>query len=166
MLKPARIFFYNFLMLFIPETSFFEFKRVLLRWCGAKVASGVRVCSSTRFFGNSELEIGEDTWIGQQCLVIASAKIIIGACVDIAPRVYIGTGTHEIDAEGAHSAGVGKNLPIIIEDGCWLGAGSIVLPSIVIGQKSVVAAGAVVVQDVKSLSIVAGAPAKTIKLLR
>lgn len=165
-LRPSRLFLYNFLMLFVPETSLFGFKRFLLRWCGARIALSVRICSSARFFGCGELTIGEETWIGHQCLLIASAKISIGACVDIGPKVYVGTGSHEIDPVGQHSAGAGKSMPITIEDGCWLGAGSLISAGVCIGAKAVIAAGAVVAQGVESHTIVGGVPAKLIKVLQ
>jgi acetyltransferase-like isoleucine patch superfamily enzyme len=165
-LCPRRLFLYNFVMLFVPETSLFGFKRVLLRWCGAKIANDVRICSSARFFGGGELEIGEETWVGHQCLVIASAKISIGACVDMGPRAYVGTGSHEVDAVRPHSAGAGISLPIQIENGCWLGANTVVLPDLTIGEKAVVAAGAVVTRHVEPLTLVGGVPAKLIKALK
>jgi acetyltransferase-like isoleucine patch superfamily enzyme len=154
------------MMLIVPETSMFALKRSLLRWCGAKMAKNVRICSSARFFGCGALEIGGDTWIGHQCLMIASAEISIGACVDIGPQVYIGTGSHEIDSVGRHSAGKGKSMPIKIDDGCWLGAGSIILPGVRIGEKAIIASGTVVTQDVKPYTMVGGVPAKLIKVLK
>lgn len=161
-LQSRRIFIYNSLMLLIPETSFFGLKRALLRWCGARVGCSVRICSSSRFLGCGELEIGDESWVGHQCLFVATARIRIGAYVDIGPNVYIGTGTHEIDPHGRRSAGQGISRCISIGDGCWLGARSLVLPGICIGDKAVVAAGAVVSKDVGVRSIVAGIPARLI----
>ena len=164
-LSPSKIYFYNLLMLIIPETSFFGFKCLLLKWCGAKIENSVRVCSSARFFGSAELEIGRDTWVGHQCLIIATTKISIGSYVDIGPKVYIGTGSHIIDPDGQRSAGVGDSKPIIIKNGCWLGAGCLILPGVSINEKVIVAAGAVVSKNVPAFLIVGGVPAKIIKVL-
>jgi acetyltransferase-like isoleucine patch superfamily enzyme len=115
--------------------------------------------------GGGELEIGDDTWIGHQVLLCAGSKVVIGANVDIGPRVYIGTGTHEIDARGPRSAGIGINSDVVVEDGAWLGAGCVVLPGVTVGRNSVVAAGAVVAETIPPRVAVAGVPARVIRSL-
>ena len=85
--------------------------------------------------------------------------------MDIGPDVYLGTGSHEIDPIGNHSAGKGKNEPIYIEDGCWIGARATILPGIKISQKAVIAAAALVNKTIAPYSIAAGVPAKVIRKL-
>lgn len=55
--------------------------------------------------------------------------------------------------------------PIVIEDGCWIGARAIVLPGMRIGKGTIIAAGAVVNKDCNPHSLYAGVPAKKIKSL-
>lgn len=55
--------------------------------------------------------------------------------------------------------------PITIGNGCWIGANSIVLPGVNIGNGTIVAAGFVVIQDCEENSLYAGVPAKKIKQL-
>ena len=57
-----------------------------------------------------------------------------------------------------------KNLPII-KDNVWIGAHSIILGPITIGENSVIGAGSVVVKDVAANSVVAGNPARVIRML-
>ena len=52
---------------------------------------------------------------------------------------------------------------IIIKHDAWVGAGSIILPNVTIGEYAIVAAGAVVTKDVPPYTVVAGVPAKVIK---
>ncbi len=165
-MNTSRIFLLSLAFRLIPETRFFGFKRMCLRWAGVDVADHVHVCSSFKVFGSGNLSIGENTWVGHECMIVSSCSVQIGANVDIAPRVYIGTGTHELDVDGARSAGVGKNQPVTIGDGAWLGAGCLILPGVTIGEKVVVAAGAVVVSDVQPYTLVGGVPARLIKQLR
>jgi len=54
---------------------------------------------------------------------------------------------------------------IIIGDDVWIGTAAIILPNVTIGACSVVGAGAVVTKDVPPYCIVAGVPAKVIKIL-
>jgi acetyltransferase-like isoleucine patch superfamily enzyme len=164
-MKPARLYISSLIFRGMPETRFFTWKAALLRWAGAEIGNNVNICSSVTVLGIGSLEIGDDTWVGHEVLISSSSSVRIGSCVDIAPRVFIGTGTHQLDAKGTHSAGAGINKDIVIGDGVWLGAGSIVLPGIAIGRKAVVAAGAVVTHDVTENVIVAGIPAKVIKSL-
>jgi acetyltransferase-like isoleucine patch superfamily enzyme len=59
-----------------------------------------------------------------------------------------------------------KQLPIHIKKGAWVGAGAIILQGVTIGEFSIVAAGAVVNEDVPPYTIVAGVPAKVVKKIQ
>ena len=54
------------------------------------------------------------------------------------------TGTHQIDLVGSHVAGLGYSLPISIGDGTWICTSATILGGATIGERSIVAAGAVV----------------------
>lgn len=162
-MKPERLYICNLLFHLLPETRCYPLKASLLRWAGAKVGSNVRVCSSVTILGPGCLEIGDDTWVGHQVFIVSSSSVRIGRCVDIAPKVFIGTGTHQLDPKGKHSAGLGINRDVVIGDGVWLGVCSTILPGISIGHKAVVAAGAVVTRDVPERKVVGGIPAEILK---
>lgn len=149
----------------LPETSFFGFKRSLYRWAGVKVGNSARICSSVKIIGVGQLEIGDNTWLGPNTLISASSTIKIGANCDIAPRVFIGNGTHVIDTSSTNVAGVGKSLPVEIGDGCWLCVNCTILPGAKIGNKCIIAAGAIVKGEVPSLELWGGVPAKKIRSL-
>ena len=59
-----------------------------------------------------------------------------------------------------------KSNPIIIEDNFWLEARVIVLKGVTIGQRSIVALGAVITKDIPPYSIVSGVPVKVIKKIK
>lgn len=149
----------------LPETRAFRLKSALMRFAGARLGHNVRICSSVLVVGSGDLSVGDDTWVGHQALISATSRITIGGSVDIGPRVYIGTGTHVIDSQGRHTAGIGINRDIVIGNGVWLGANCVVLPGVTIGEKSVVAAGAVVTENVPPRFLVGGVPAKFIRRL-
>ena len=164
-MKTNLLFFINILKILIPETRCFGFKRLLYRMAGAKIGKNVRICSSAKITGNGTLSIGENTWIGHEALIISSSSIIIGKNVDIAPRVYIGTGTHIIDIKSSNIAGAGISKDVVINDGCWLCVNSTFLPGTEVGLKSIVAAGAVVINNVPDYTVVGGVPAQNLKKL-
>ena len=147
----------------IPDSRGYRFKRFLLRLGGVNVARNVRVCSSVKIIGDRNLSIGENTFIGHDTIIICSSDVCIGSIVNIAPRCYIGTGSHVIDLMGCSIAGKGKSEPIIIGNGAWLCASSTIIAGSVIGEMSIIAAGAVVKGKVRSRTMVGGVLAKEIK---
>ena len=165
-MKPSLLYLLSFLIYLLPDTRCFSLKRSLYRFAGADIGENVRICSSAKISGNGNLSIGVNSWIGHETMIISSSNVAIGSNVDIAPRVFIGTGTHEIDLTTAGIAGQGISKDINIGDGCWLGAGSIILPGVEIGQRTVVAAGAVVSKSFGSYLLIGGVPAKIIKSLK
>lgn len=150
----------------LPLTRCFGLKRALYRMGGANIGKNVRIVSSAKIVGSGSLSIGDNTWVGHEALIVCSAKTIIGANCDIAPRVFIGNGTHIIDPSSSHVAGAGKSLPVEIGDGCWLCVNSTILPDTKIGNKSIIAAGAIVKGEIPSLELWGGVPAKKIRSLR
>lgn len=154
-------------MKLLPPTRCFGLKRLLLQWAGAKVGKNVRIVSSARFYLTGNLVIGEGTWLGHDVLVVGGdANVCIGAKVDIAPRVSLITGSHELFTEDDRAAGRGCSLPIVIEDGAWIGATSTILGGVVIGRCSVVAAGSLVNRHVTTGCLFGGVPARHIKSLK
>lgn len=165
-IKAWRLFVISLLCKVLPETRMFGFKTTLYRWTGVRIGRNVRICSSAKILGAGPLEIGDDVWIGPETMIVAVAPVTLGSHIDIAPRVYIGTGTHEIDPLGPHSAGTGRSLPVTIADGVWIGVGATLTPGISIGQKAVIAAGAVVIADIPPRFVVGGVPARCLRELK
>lgn len=99
------------------------------------------------------------------------AEIIIGKKVIFGPKPTIMTGDHRIDIVGKHIIDVtdeeklpGQDAPVVIEDGCWLGANITILKGVTLGRGSVVAAGAVVTKSFPPYCIIGGVPAHIIKM--
>lgn len=59
-----------------------------------------------------------------------------------------------------------RTLPVAIDDDAWIGARAVILPGVTVGEGAIVAAGAVVREDVRPFTIVAGVPARLIRTLR
>ncbi len=107
--------------------------------------------------------IGDHTWIGQQCFLHSAGGLRIGRAVGIGPGVTILTSQHQV---------VDRDLPVyfsplefaevVLEDGCDIGAGAIILPGVRIGKGAIIGAGAVVTCDIPPFEIWAGVPARKI----
>lgn len=174
-MNTTKLWIYQRLAGWLPESRCFGFKNALLRWAGAKIGENVRVYSSAKIFGTGTLEIGNDVHIGHGVFLsaVAPAGIKVGSCVDIGPQCMILTGSHQVgegvssrekgvsaDDKVFHMAGKGTESPVEIGDGCWLGARSVILPGVNLPKQTVVAAGAVVTEAPKGeKTLVAGVPA-------
>lgn len=161
-MKPFRLWLYGLVVRLLPETRGFALKVALLRWCGATIGRNVRINSSAVFLGTGRLILGDDVWIGPGGFLspVGEAEIRIGSHVDLGPQVMILTGSHRIEPEGDHIGGVGTAVSVIIGNGSWLGARATILPGVLLAEKTVVAAGAVVTASVmEPKTLVAGVPA-------
>ncbi|WP_020601243.1 acyltransferase [Spirosoma panaciterrae] len=113
--------------------------------------------------------IGKDVYLGPDFLISmmnsnSSCSLVINDRVAIGPRVTIVLAS---DANWSHLTTYYSPIKgkVILGADCWLGTGCIILPNVSIGSCSVVAAGAVVTKDVPDYHVVAGVPAKTIKII-
>lgn len=153
----------NLILFFLPSSRFFGFKRWLLTLCGAQIGDNVRVMR-IRVAG-VKLIVGDNSFIGDETLIMGGeGNIVIGKNCDISSRVNIISGTHKYGSS-KQAAGIGYSEDIIIGDGVWIGFGSTILHGVQIGNGAIIAAGSVVVRDVKAHTLVAGVPAKEKKRL-
>lgn len=113
-------------------------------------------------------EISGPAEIGERCFVnrdvYIRAHTIIGDRVAIGPFVRFITDSHEI-GDSKRRASTNITDPIVIGDGCWIGAGAIILGGVTLGPGCIVAAGAVVTQSFVANTLIGGVPAKMIRHL-
>ena len=118
--------------------------------------------------------IREQVEIGKNAVIMMGAVINIGAVIGEGTMIDMGAilggratvGAHCHIGAGAVLAGViepASATPVIVEDNVLVGANAVVIEGVHIGKNSVVAAGAVVVEDVPEDVVVAGVPARIIK---
>jgi acetyltransferase-like isoleucine patch superfamily enzyme len=81
----------------------------------------------------------------------------------IGPRVNLVTAGHPTDPSARRHGIVHK--PITIEKNAWIGTAATILAGVTVGENSIVAAGAVVTNDVPANCMVAGVPARVVKTL-
>lgn len=131
-------------------------KVFLLRFFGATIQSGVVIkpCVNIKF--PWKLDVGKNTWIGENVWLDNVAPISIGNNVCISQGAVLITGNHNYKKTSFDL----MLAAIIIEDGVWIGAKAIVCPGTVCGTHAVVSAGAVVSGDIEAYAIYKGNPAQ------
>jgi len=123
-----------------------------------KIGNGSTIHTGARFYNPRNIEIGDDSIVGEGAVLDGRDTLIIGNHVDIASEVMIYNSEHDVQ----DSAFQAKTAPVEISDYVFIGPRAIILPGIKIGKGAVVGAGAVVTKDVESFTIVGGVPAKVI----
>lgn len=127
------------------------------------------VISNGCSFTYSTISIGEHTYIGRGCLFHSvHGEIEIGNHVMFGPGVHIHGGNHISNQIGVYMDTItkeyGSDGKVIIEDDVWIGAKATILKGVRICEGAVVAAGSIVTKAVPPYCIVAGVPAKVVKL--
>jgi acetyltransferase-like isoleucine patch superfamily enzyme len=115
---------------------------------------------------DADIIIGSHVNIGTNVKIIAAnqGKIRIGNSIDIGSGCHFSGGSYDYsDANLLPSSQRIETKGIQVEDLAWIGAGVIILDGVTIGSKSIIAANAVVTQDIPANSVAAGMPAEVKK---
>jgi maltose O-acetyltransferase len=122
-------------------------------------------------YSYSTIYVGDDVFLGMKPILSAPySHIRIGSKVIFGPEVTIRGGNHTTTYVGRfikdimlHEKRPEDDLGVVIEDDVWVGTRAIILHGVTVGRGAIIAAGAVVSQNVPPYSIVGGIPAKVIR---
>lgn len=130
------------------------------------------------FYGKGHITIGDMSYVGPNSRIWSSVDIRIGShCLISHNCNIIDSNSHPIDAqlrrldyENIYNGGKGLSdkvscKPIELGDDVWIGANSCIMKGVTLGDRTIVAAGSVVTKSFPSDVIVAGNPAKIVKVL-
>ena len=135
--------------------------RKLFKRCGI----GLWITRSTIIKNPEQLEVGNCVSINEFCFISAIGGLKIGNYVSIGHGTSIVTSNHIYSGERNIKESGLSYSPVNINDNVWIGAKSTILSGVTIGSGSVIAAGAVVTKDVPENVVVAGVPAKILKII-
>lgn len=110
------------------------------------------------------IHIGDNVFINFGLTALDVVKVTICDYAQLGPNVQLLPPVHPLGAE-ARAAYLESGDEIIIGRNAWIGGGAIILGGVHVGDNSVVAAGAVVTKDVPAGVVVAGNPAKIIRII-
>lgn len=121
------------------------------------IKSGAHICPCN---SHALVKIGARTSVGFNTFLYASSAISIGDDCQIAPFAYIVDSDHGTRKDMPMNQQPNVASPIMIGNDVWIGAHSVILSGVTIGDGAIIAAGAVVNKDVEPYTIVGGVPAK------
>jgi len=142
----------------IGHIPFHSVRKLFYLSSGMRIARGSTIHMFANFFYPPNIEIGEDTIIGNNAFLDGRSALIIGNHTDIASEVMIYNSEHDITADDFAA----RVDAVEVGDYVFIGPRAIILPGVKIGRGAIVAAGAVVTKSVPDFAIVGGVPAKVI----
>jgi putative colanic acid biosynthesis acetyltransferase WcaF len=134
-------------------------KLVCLRLFGAKIGKRVVVKPGVNIKYPWKLSVGDNTWIGEGVWIDNLSMVMIGKNCCLSQGVMLLCGNHRYDRPQFDL----EIKPIVLEDGVWIGAGTMVCPGCIAQTHAVVGAMSLAVGVIKPFSIYRGNPAVFIK---
>jgi acetyltransferase-like isoleucine patch superfamily enzyme len=161
----------------VPWTHWrLHFKSTMQALCKKKFmhfAEGADFRPGAYAVGCSRISLGKRVVIRPGCMLHANPDMV-EASITIEDDVMIGSGVHiYLDKHRFDdpyvpiiNQGDFPPKPVVLKRGCWVGANSIILPGVSVGENSVIGAGSVVTRSVPARVLVAGNPAKIIRAFK
>lgn len=145
LIARARALIFSIFMEKVGKRTYFSRNVVILSPRNVKIGSDVTINVGCRLDGNGGLDIGDFSMLGTNVTVL--------------------TAGHKFDNVNLPMKSQG-NWTKKTKIGCdvWLGNNAVIMPGVVLGDGAIVGANSVVTKDVKPFNIVAGSPAKVIKI--
>lgn len=165
--KIGKLIYYTIAKHLPPSSSGLQVGQKALRaFCGRLILKhcGKNVNIEKGALFSSKTSLGDYSGIGINARINGECQI--GNYVMMGTDVVVITRNHSFgrtDVPMMHQ-GFGEERPVVIGSDVWIGDRVIILPGVHIGDGSILAAGAVVTHDVPPYAIVAGVPAKVIKM--
>lgn len=149
----SAIFFQSYLL---PISSL---KIAILRIFGAKIGKGVVIKPCVQIKYPWFLEIGEHTWIGEKVWIDNLERTKIGSNVCLSQGAMLLTGNHNYKKTTFDLIVQG----IVIQDGVWIGAQSVVCPGVVCKSHAVLSVNSIATEHLEEYTIYMGNPSKALR---
>ncbi len=159
MVKGVLWYYINGLVFKSSLFPFYGLKTALLRLFGAKIGSAVEIKPCVNIKYPWLLTIGNEVWIGENVWIDNIAMVTIGSNVCLSQGAVILTGSHDYK-KASFNLITGS---VILEDGVWIGALSIVNQGVTVASHSVLTSGSVATKNLEAYSVYQGNPAVKIR---
>ena len=113
-------------------------------------------------WGGKFVHFGSNVYANFHLTLVDDTDIYVGDNVMIGPNVTISAGTHPVHPELRRKQAQ-YNLSITIGSNVWIGANSVILPGVRIGDNTVIGAGSVVTRDIPANVVAVGSPCRVLR---
>lgn len=158
-LKRLLWYYVNILFFISPLNPISGLKVALLRAFGARVGKGVVIKPAVNIKYPWKLSIGNHVWVGEKAWIDNLAQVSIADNCCISQGAMLLCGNHNFRKTTFDLI----TLPIILEEGAWVGAHSVVCPGVTCASHSVLAVNSVATKNLEPYAIYQGNPATKVK---
>jgi putative colanic acid biosynthesis acetyltransferase WcaF len=158
-IKRLLWYYVNIVFFISPLNPISSLKVFLLRLFGAKIGVGVVLKPSINIKYPWKLQIGNHTWVGEKSWIDNLAPVTIGSNCCISQGAMLLCGNHNFAKPTFDLI----TREIVLEDGAWVGAYSVVCPGVKCASHSVLAVGSVATRNLEPYAIYQGNPAMKVK---
>jgi putative colanic acid biosynthesis acetyltransferase WcaF len=160
--SPIKRFLWYIVSILVFKNGIFPFNTLkcsLLKLFGASVGKGVIIKPYVNIKYPWFLIVQDYVWIGEQVWIDNLAQVTIMNNVCISQGAFLLTGNHDYTVPGFDLF----IKPIMLEDGVWIGAKSVVCPGVTAHKLSILQTGSVAISNLEESYIYGGNPAAKIK---
>ncbi len=155
--KPKQVLWYLVNIIFFknPFNIFSGLKVFFLKAFGATLGKGVLIKPGVNIKFPWKLNIGDHAWIGEDVWIDNLSEVLIGSHVTISQGALLLTGSHDHTKEQFDFI----SLPVVLEDGVWIGARAVVFGGVTAGSHSILGMNSVAEKNLQPYIIYKGNPA-------
>lgn len=140
-----------------------EKREKLLKEMFAEIGDGCYIEPPLRAnWGGKHVHFGKKVYANFNLTLVDDTHIFVGDYSLIGPNVTIATAAHPILPE-LRADGYQFNAPVHIGKNCWIGANTVIVPGVTIGDNSVIGAGSVVTKDIPQNAVAVGNPCRVMR---
>lgn len=164
-MKISSLKFHYWILRALPN-FLWPLKIFLIRSKFHSIGKNFRFGPNSIFDDPRLFDIGYNVFFADRTVIYSNVNVKIGNNVMFGPEVMILGGDHNYKIVGEVMSAVksgGQNLKVFLEDDVWIGARSIILKGVTIGEGTIVGAGSIVNKSLPPYSISVGNPCHPIK---
>lgn len=158
-IKQTLWYFVNALIVRASWNPLMGIKIALLKAFGAKIGKGLVIKNNVCIKFPWKLTLGDHVWLGENCWIDNLDSVTIGNHVCISQGALLLTGNHDYTLTSFDY----RNAPIVIEDGVWIGANTVVCPGVTVHSHAILTVGSIATKEMEAYGIYQGNPAQLIR---
>ena len=137
-------------------------RAALLKELFAEVGEGCYVEPPLHANWGCNTHFGHHVYANFNLTLVDDTDIFVGDYVMFGPNVTVATAGHPVDPELRRQIAQ-FNIPVHIGNNVWIGAGSVLLPGVSIGDNTVIVAGSIVTRDIPANFVAVGNPCRVLR---